>query len=421
MASEEENNDESAKGFSGFSSMVSVVDDINRSEEIQYFEPSKPIAPVLQTERQSTTTGSLASQKYRPNKIKLLFWVIIICAVIFLRWLIIASGIDSNRFTLPNYSAKSDVDSSFQQMDKTIEANKQSFKPIRPSEEKPPVGTNLNLTVTQISYCLAEDLRLSGAKQSLNNDIEPDVDLYNQMINDYNARCGYFHYRAGTLDAARLVIDRYREILESDGRARFTSRSSFSISSPANINTTIKAEDLINQMLENALIDGGFNKEFEIQQLKLEIERLPKPIKGKKKIAREFNENGLILLKVGDLNAAVTKFQEAYELDKSDTEIASNLGYAYLKQGNLDLAKETIVISLTLTPGRAVSWDNLAVVFGQRGDINKAIACFSNTYRFSKNRLRTHQFMKKINQSEEFIYLKQARNHVIDWAEKKIS
>ena len=85
MASEEENNDESAKGFSGFSSMVSVVDDINRSEEIQYFEPSKPIAPVLQTERQSTTTGSLASQKYRPNKIKLLFWVIIICAVIFLR------------------------------------------------------------------------------------------------------------------------------------------------------------------------------------------------------------------------------------------------------------------------------------------------------------------------------------------------
>jgi hypothetical protein len=52
------------------------------------------------------------------------------------------------------------------------------------------------------------------------------------------------------------------------------------------------------------------------------------------------------------------------------------------------------------------------------GDENRAIACFYNAYRFSKDRLKTHQFMKKLNETEDVEHIKQARAKAINWAEK---
>ena len=111
-------------------------------------------------------------------------------------------------------------------------------------------------------------------------------------------------------------------------------------------------------------------------------------------------------------------FEEANQLDRSDIEIISNLGFAYLKQGNLDWAQQAITTTLTMSPGHATAWENLGEIFGARGDVSKAVACFSNTYRFSKNRLKTHQFMKKLNDAENVENIKQARAKAIEWAEK---
>ncbi len=84
-------------------------------------------------------------------------------------------------------------------------------------------------------------------------------------------------------------------------------------------------------------------------------------------------------------------------MDISDVEIVNNLGFSYLKQGNLDSAQHAITTALTLSPGRAAAWENLGEVFGTKGDESKAVACFSNAYRFSKDRLKMHQHMKKLN------------------------
>ena len=111
-------------------------------------------------------------------------------------------------------------------------------------------------------------------------------------------------------------------------------------------------------------------------------------------------------------------FEEANKLDKSDIEIINNLGFSYLKQGNFVSAQQTITIALTMSPDRAAAWENLGEVFGVKGDISKAVACFSNAYRFSKDRLKLHQYMKKINEQEEVKNLKQARAKAINWAEK---
>ncbi|WP_200870547.1 hypothetical protein [Methylobacter tundripaludum] len=175
---------------------------------------------------------------------------------------------------------------------------------------------------------------------------------------------------------------------------------------------------MVMRMLEYALNDGGLSHESEIQQTKLQIENLPRPEKGNKKAARAINDKGLASSKDYDFNGAVKLFEEANKLDQSDIEIASNLGFSYLKQGNLDLAQQAITTTLTMSPGRATAWANLGEVFGARGEISRAVACFSNAYRFSKDRLKTHQFMKKLNETEDMDNVKQARAKAIDWAEK---
>jgi TonB family protein len=175
---------------------------------------------------------------------------------------------------------------------------------------------------------------------------------------------------------------------------------------------------MVMRMLEYALVDGGLGHESEIQQTKLKIESSPKPIKGNKKAARAFNAKGLASSKDYDFNNAVKMFEEANKLDQSDIEIISNLGFAYLKQGNFDQAQQAITTTLTMSADRATAWENLAEVFGLKGDVSKAVACFSNTYRFSKNRFKTHQFMKNLNDSEDVENIKQARAKAITWAEK---
>jgi tetratricopeptide (TPR) repeat protein len=185
-----------------------------------------------------------------------------------------------------------------------------------------------------------------------------------------------------------------------------------------NISSADTPQIMVMRMLEYALNDGGLSHESEIQQTKLQIESLPRPAKGNKKAARAVNAKGLASLKKGDFNNAVKMFEEAYKLDKSDSEIVNNLGFSYLKQGNLGSAQQVITIALTLSPGRSTAWENLGEVFGRKGDQNKALACFSNVYRFSKDRLKTHQYMKKLNETEEAKNLKQARAKAINWAEK---
>lgn len=187
---------------------------------------------------------------------------------------------------------------------------------------------------------------------------------------------------------------------------------------PKNISSTNTPQILVMRMLEYALKNGGLSHESEIQQTKLQIESLYRPAEGNKRAARRLNANGLALSKKGSINAAVKMFEEANKLDKSDVEIINNLGFSYLKQGNLDSAQQAITIALTMSPGRTTAWENLGEVFGIKGDINKAVACFSNAYRFSQDSFKLLQFMKKLNEKEDVKSLKQARAKAIEWAEK---
>ncbi|WP_265706358.1 peptidoglycan-binding domain-containing protein, partial [Verminephrobacter aporrectodeae] len=92
----------------------------------------------------------------------------------------------------------------------------------------PPVGTNNVLTSEQLRYCVAEEIRLNAAKEVTNNYNDSDVDRFNGIVADYNSRCGQSRYRSGSLEGARAEVERYRAVLEADGRARFVQSKSAS-------------------------------------------------------------------------------------------------------------------------------------------------------------------------------------------------
>ena len=284
MASEEQNNDdESVKGFAGLSSMVSDVDDITTSEETGNSEPPTEVASTAQTKHQPTSEPESRTDSWRqaqqppndssgifpgvrsvilaiqtqqpPNDSSGIFWLIAICAVIFCIWLGSESGNNSNKPTPTSYSSSSAVDSPTHSLERSELAPTQPLIPIRPSEEKPPVGTSLNLGSAQIRYCLAEDIRIKGAEGGLNNRIESDVDRFNAIVTDYNSRCGHFSYRSGALESAKSEIERYRAVLESEGQARFTRIASIS---PQQILTT-PALSQPSQGFANTSSDGFAN------------------------------------------------------------------------------------------------------------------------------------------------------------------
>jgi tol-pal system protein YbgF len=188
-----------------------------------------------------------------------------------------------------------------------------------------------------------------------------------------------------------------------------------------NQNTTSGNGSLIIKMIDYATNNGGLNNESEIQKLKSEIESIPKPIKSNKKEAREKDEKGVSLINSGDLDGAVKMFEGAHNLNQGEVEILNNLGFAYMKQGKLELAEQILIDTLSLDPNRAIAWGTLGDIYARKGDIERSVACFSNDFRFSKNKLKTLNSLKKWNDKEDIASLREARDRVINWAEINFS
>ena len=130
-------------------------------------------------------------------------------------------------------------------------------KASSPQESTPPIGQNNLLSIPQIRYCLAEDIRMDAAKAVLNNYSDSDVDRFNEMVADYNSRCGSFRYRSGSLESARRDVEPYRSALQGEGRSRFArSPSPGVLSAPA---PTRAAPDETVRVVQQKLNELGYN------------------------------------------------------------------------------------------------------------------------------------------------------------------
>ena len=225
MTAEEEQNNGEGKGFAGLASLVSDVDtalppadkkeptgtsgaSTSNPRPTAHTAQPQPSQPQSYREPPQPSSGSSGGK-----------WVFGIAAVIGVLWLIGQSN-KSTTAPSPTYtpSAQSTAPSYSQPA--------QPQAPAPPQESKPTVGQGLVLSTAQIKYCLAEDIRIDGARSALNSYSDSDVDQFNVMVADYNSRCGNYRYRSGALESARREIEPYRAQLKAEGRSRFASSSS---------------------------------------------------------------------------------------------------------------------------------------------------------------------------------------------------
>ncbi|MEO5607531.1 MAG: hypothetical protein ABIR13_08120 [Polaromonas sp.] len=249
---EDKNKKDESKGFAGLSSLVSDVDTLpppaakkeptNASGASSSPPPpsSQTAQPQLQPRQQQTyeeppqpSSGSSGGK-----------WVLGIAAVIGVLWLIGQSNKPTTS-PAPTYSPPA------QSTAPSYSPPAQPQEPSRPAESQPPAGQNTVLSTAQIRYCLAEDIRLEGAKSAVNNYIDSDVDRFNAMVADYNSRCGNFRYRSGALESARRDIEPYRSQLQAEGLGRFE-RSPTSSTQP--IDSPAAARPILDEVVSQSML-----------------------------------------------------------------------------------------------------------------------------------------------------------------------
>jgi hypothetical protein len=96
-----------------------------------------------------------------------------------------------------------------------------------PSVMTQPSAGNATLTMPELRWCLAEDIRLSAEKSEMESVqyLDPDkfnrnVDAFNEAVNDYNSSCGDRSIIASERPIATAQVEDVRSSLEAEGRNR---------------------------------------------------------------------------------------------------------------------------------------------------------------------------------------------------------
>ncbi len=140
---------------------------------------------------------------------------------------------------------------------------------------------------------------------------------------------------------------------------------------------------------------------------KAEIEELPYPQKGDRKLARRLNASALEKLKAEQFSAALQDVEAAWKADPSDQEISNNYGYALYRSNRHSDAEDKLRYTLALAPARATAWANLAEVMGTLGKPQQAADAFVVSHRFSRNPDTTRQYIEKFAASADSTVLKE--------------
>ncbi|CAN7521635.1 hypothetical protein [Polaromonas sp. LjRoot131] len=159
---------------------------------------------------------------------------------------------------------------------------------------------------------------------------------------------------------------------------------------PANAQITSRLDQVTKMLAGAASRDANA-----VWDAKTEIEELPYPTRGDRKLARRLNTTALEKFKADQMADSAADFEKARRADPSDQEIANNYGYMLYRTGKLTEAEAQLRYTLALAPARAVAWANLAEVFGAQGEVQRSADAFVVSHRFSRNPDTTRQYIEK--------------------------
>lgn len=93
--------------------------------------------------------------------------------------------------------------------------------PSRPIESVPPAGDGLVLNRQQITYCLAENMRIEGARGIADAASQNDIAQFNAKVTSFNGRCASFKYRESELASLEAALEPWRKEITTEGEYAF--------------------------------------------------------------------------------------------------------------------------------------------------------------------------------------------------------
>lgn len=88
--------------------------------------------------------------------------------------------------------------------------------------------------------------------------------------------------------------------------------------------------------------------------------------------ARDYRARGYGLQRVGNLDAAMSLYQKAIELDPLYAVAYNDLGVVYESKGFLDRAEDSYLKASKIDPNLLSAYSNLALIYENKRDLNKA-------------------------------------------------
>jgi tetratricopeptide (TPR) repeat protein len=133
---------------------------------------------------------------------------------------------------------------------------------------------------------------------------------------------------------------------------------------------------------------------------------------GDRHEARLANEQGLALLKQGNLDSALAVFQRGATADPGDVEVQNNLAYALIQAGRNNEAVAVLARVLSIAPDRTSAWANLAEASAP-ADANTSVSTLKLALHFSANRARTIAVLQQTAQTSESPQFRTAASKVL--------
>lgn len=112
--------------------------------------------------------------------------------------------------------------------------------------------------------------------------------------------------------------------------------------------------------IQNILAEAGLSKPE------------PRDTQQDRRRARDLNKIGLDAIRGSHFDDAIRSLTEAATLHPFDAEILGNLGYAQYLQGSQEAALGTLRTALEVSPGRAMTLQNIGLVYAELGDMERA-------------------------------------------------
>ncbi|MBT0569193.1 tetratricopeptide repeat protein [Curvibacter sp. CHRR-16] len=125
--------------------------------------------------------------------------------------------------------------------------------------------------------------------------------------------------------------------------------------------------------IQNLLTEAGLSKQT--------IRDTPQD----KRRARELNKSGLDAIRSSHFDDAIRSLTQAATLSPFDAEVLGNLGYAQYLQGSHEAALGTLLTALKIQPGRAMTLQNIGLVYAELGNLELASQYLASYVKTFKN------------------------------------